>query len=160
MRICGHCGFKDKTDERYCPICGEVVGEQKGRYLILHEKRMKKIDAMSGQDFEDYCCRLLQQHGYIGINKTKASGDHGADILAEKDGITYAFQCKCYRKPVGNSAIQEIYAAKTLYRRDIGVLLTNRTCTKQAMEEAKSLGVKIWDRTKLSDLILNKSGVL
>lgn len=154
MRICRYCGYADETDEKFCPICGEVFTEAHGTNLILHENPFKHIDNMSGEEFEMFCCQLLYRNGYTGIQKTKISGDHGADILTEKDGISYAIQCKCYQKPVGNCAIQEIFTAKSLYRKDIGVLMTNQICTKQAIEEAKSLNIKIWDRKIVSKMLL------
>lgn len=110
-------------------------------------------DSLSGRKFEFFCADLLLQNGFQNVSTTKTSGDHGVDIFAEKDGNTYAFQCKCYSGNVGNSAIQEVLAGKKLYRKDIAVVLTNRFFTTQAIEEATALGVKLWDRDKLEELI-------
>lgn len=99
----------------------------------------------TGEEFEQYCASLLEKNGYIRINTTPGSGDHGVDILAEKDTITYAIQCKYYSSPVGNSAVQEVYTGKGFYHRDIAIVMTNNTFTKQAKEEAEALGVKLWD---------------
>lgn len=38
---------------------------------------------------------------------------------------------------------------------DIAVVITNRYFTQQAQEEAKQLGVKLWDRNKLIKLVNN-----
>ena len=48
------------------------------------------MDEMEGHDFEYYCADILKAHGFIEVEVTKGSGDFGADILAEKDGVTYA----------------------------------------------------------------------
>lgn len=113
----------------------------------------KDFDNMSGLEFERYCGYILEKNSFSEIKITQASGDHGIDILAEKCGINYAFQCKCYSNNVGNKAIQQAHTGKDLYHRDVAVVMTNRYFTKQAQEEAKQLGVKLWDRNKLLELI-------
>ena len=84
---------------------------------------------------------------------TQGSGDHGIDILAEYHDVSYAIQCKCYTGNIGNSAVQQAYTGRNLYHKDIAVVLTNRYFTTQAIKEAESLGVKLWDREKLQELI-------
>jgi restriction system protein len=87
------------------------------------------------------------------VEVTQSSGDHGIDILAEKDDITYAIQCKCYTSSIGNSAIQQAHTGKSYYKKDIAVVLTNQYFTQQAIEEAKEIGVKLWDRDKLNEML-------
>lgn len=110
-------------------------------------------DSMTGLQFESFCSFLLISNHFVHVETTQASGDHGIDILAEKDGITYAIQCKCYSNNVGNEAVQQALAGKNFYRKDIAVVLTNRHFTPQAKEEAAALGVKLWNREKLNELI-------
>ena len=110
-------------------------------------------DYMSGIDFEQFCANLLINLGFQNVNTTKASGDHGIDILAEKDDVTYAIQCKCYSSNIGNAAVQQALTGKKFYHRDIAVVLTNQYFTAQAKEEASALGVKLWDRDKLNEMI-------
>lgn len=80
---------------------------------------------------------------------------YGVDILAEKDSITYAIQCKCYSSNIGNAAIQQIHSGKSLYHKDVAVVLTNQYFTTQARKEANALNVKLWDRDKLYEMIKN-----
>lgn len=114
------------------------------------------FDNMSGVEFEKYCAYILSKNGFSEIKITPASGDHGIDVLASKGEITYAIQCKCYSDNVGNAAIQQAHTGKSLYHKDIAVVLTNRYFTPQAIEEAKELGVKLWDRDKLNEMIENQ----
>lgn len=111
------------------------------------------FDNMSGLEFEKFCAELLQDNAFNNVQVTQGSGDHGIDIFAEKYDITYAIQCKCYSGNVGNSAIQQANAGKQFYKKDIAVVLTNRDFTQQAKEEAEILGVKLWDRKKLIELV-------
>lgn len=110
-------------------------------------------DSLSGKEFERFCADLLLKNGFKNVIVTKGSGDHGIDILAEKESISYAIQCKCYSSKIGNFAIQEALTGKKLYRKDIAVVLTNQYFTEQAKKEGLALGVKLWDRDKLNELI-------
>ena len=113
-------------------------------------------DNMTGHEFEDFCAKLLRKNNFKNVEVTQGSGDHGIDILAEKDDISYAIQCKCYSSNIGNSAVQQAHTGKTLYHRDIAVVITNQYFTQQAIKEATALGVKLWDRNKLNQMIDNQ----
>lgn len=113
----------------------------------------KKFDYMEGHDFEYYCADLLRKNGFSNVEVTQGRGDHGIDILAEKEDITYAIQCKCYSSDIGNAAVQQAYTGKMIYKRDIAVIITNRHFTAQAIEEASTLSVKLWDRERLLKMV-------
>ncbi len=113
------------------------------------------FDDMDGHDFEYFCAEILRKNNFKNVDVTQGSGDHGIDILAEKDNISYAIQCKRYSSNIGNSAVQQAHTGKSLYHKDIAVVLTNQYFTAQAKEEADVLGVKLWDRDKLKEMIKN-----
>lgn len=109
----------------------------------------RKIDGMSGLEFEDFCADLLEKNGYRNVRKTKTSGDQGLDLLATRDGVTFGFQCKCYNKDLDNTPIQEALAGKYVYRCHVVIVMTNRYFSKGACEAAKATGVVLWNRAKL-----------
>ena len=123
---------------------------------VLRRRRNRNypsdIDLMEGHDFEYYCAELLRQQGFLEVEVTKGSGDYGIDILAEKDGVTYAIQCKRYTAPVGVKAIQEAYAGRDYYDRMVGAVLTNQYFTQSAVEAAKKLKILLWDRGYLEEI--------
>lgn len=98
----------------------------------------KDFDLMDGYEFEYFCAELLKKNGFINVKVTQGSGDHGIDILANKNGVKYAIQCKCWQKNVGNKAVQEAYSGKDIYKTDIAVVMTNRYYTEQAKADAKN----------------------
>ena len=108
--------------------------------------RAHALDTMEGLEFEYYCADLLAANGFIEVEVTKGSGDYGIDILAEKDGVTYAIQCKRYTGLVGVKAVQEAYAGRDFYDRMVGAVLTNQYFTKPAVEAARKLKILMWDR--------------
>ncbi len=125
-------------------------------YMCFLAKRRKKygtLDEMEGHEFEHFCADLLEKHGFIDVEVTKGSGDYGIDILAEKDGVTYAIQCKCYSDPVGVKAVQEAYAGRDYYDRMVGAVLTNQYFTTPAVEAAKRLKILLWDRGYLESMM-------
>lgn len=111
------------------------------------------MDDMEGHDFEYFCAGLLEKAGFLEVEVTKGSGDYGADILAEKDGVTYAIQCKCYQSPIGVKAVQEAYAGRDYYDRMVGAVLTNQYFTAPAVEAAKKLKILLWDRGYLERMM-------
>lgn len=104
---------------------------------------------MTGREFEEHCAGYLRRRGFKKIELTKGSGDQGVDILAKRRGKTYAIQCKFYQKPVGNKAVQEAYAGMQYYDCDKGMVMTNSTFTKGAIELAGRTGVALWEAVPL-----------
>ena len=124
-------------------------------FILKYRKRRLmpfSMDEMEGHDFEYYCADLLRSIGFIDVEVTKGSGDFGVDILAEREGISYAFQCKCYDKPIGVKAIQEVYAGRDFYGRMVGVVMTNQYFTQPAIDMAKKLNILLWDRDFVYDI--------
>lgn len=111
------------------------------------------IDDMSGDDFENWCCQLLRKKGYVDVRATRASGDYGADIIAEKEGVRFAIQCKRYSEPVGIKAVQEAYSAKAHYACDVAAVMTSSSFTEAARKLASECRVKLWGRTVIESWV-------
>ena len=129
--------------------CDEVALED-----YDNEERISIAD-MSGTDFEHFCADLLRLNDFSDVSVTPSSGDQGVDIIAKKDGIKYAIQCKHYSSPVGNTPVQEVAAGKLYYHCHVGVVLTNSIFTKGATELANATDVLLWDSYKLHELMEN-----
>lgn len=125
------------------------------RKLLFKKGTLKVSDFenMDGIDFEDITCEMLVANGFDIAENTQASVDFGVDILARKDGISYAIQCKRYNTPVGIDAVQQIYAGKAYYECHVAVVFTNQTFTSNARKLADKTGVILWDKDKLNELL-------
>ena len=114
-------------------------------FFLRRRRYTDAFEDMDGHEFEYFCADLLEQRGFVEVEVTRGSGDYGIDSLAEKDGVTYAVQCKRYTAPVGVKAIQEAYAGRDYYDRMVGAVMTNQYFTAPAVEAAKKLKILLWD---------------
>lgn len=120
-------------------------------------RQVSRMDELEGHDFEFFCADLLRTQGFMDVEVTRGSGDFGVDILAEKDGITYAVQCKRYNSPVGVEAVLRTYGGLAYYERMVGAVMTNQYFTTPAVEAAKKLRILLWDRGYM-DAMIEESG--
>lgn len=108
---------------------------------------------MDGHQFEYACASILRSKGFSSVKVTKASGDQGVDIIAHKGGHKYAIQCKLYSKPVGNSAVQQVYAGAAYYGCDRCIVMTNNDFTKSARDLAGRTGVQLMPFCQTTSII-------
>ncbi len=139
-------------------FCVLLTATVVGIWLIRRRHRDILPDDMEGHEFERYCAELLEGNGFQEVEVTKGSGDYGVDILAEKDGITYAIQCKRYTGPVGVAAVQQAYAGRDYYDRMVGAVLTNQYFTAPAVEAARKLKILLWDRGYMEGMMEEQRG--
>ncbi len=105
-----------------------------------------------GIAYERYCAARLAQAGWR-AHPTKASGDQGADVVAERDGTRLVLQCKRYAKPVGNGAVQEAVAARGYWNADLAAVVTNAGFTPAARRLAGATGVHLLHHDDLDGLV-------
>lgn len=103
-------------------------------------------------DYEKQIANILKDMGFNAY-ATKGSGDQGADVLATKNNVKFAIQCKMYSGPVGNKAVQEVNAARNFYNCDYAVVVTNATYTKSAHIAAKACNVILLHESQLDKLL-------
>ena len=130
---------------------------RESQYFInrRNEQALDDIDMFDGREFEIFCAKIIRKNGFSNVKVTPVSGDQGVDIIAYKDNLKYAFQCKHYSNSLGNKPIQEVFAGKTFYQCNVAVVITNSTFTEGAKVLAKSTGVLLWDRSVLHKLVKN-----
>lgn len=115
------------------------------RSTHFKKKSIKKIDRMTGEEFELYLKKYFEEEGYR-VSLTKRTGDFGADLLLKKAGQKIVVQVKRYSGNVGLSAIQEANAAIKYYGANKAMVITNSYYTKGAKELAKVNHISLWDR--------------
>lgn len=131
----------------------ENYKDRGGKFEDPVESEFGKVDSMDGHKFEYWCADLLKKIGFSDVKVTQGSGDQGVDVIAVKDGVCYAIQCKCYSSDLSNKPVQEVHTGKSIYKCQVGVVMTNRHFTIGAKEAADATGVLLWDREKLREMI-------
>jgi hypothetical protein len=114
---------------------------------------------MSGRDFERFVADLLRSRGFI-VEPTGGANDKGIDILAVKDGVRYAVQCKRYADAVSRHAVSDVVGAKALHRCEKAIVITNSTFTPGAMELARANDCLLVGREELHQWVQSGSSDL
>ncbi|MBE5806693.1 MAG: restriction endonuclease [Clostridiales bacterium] len=109
--------------------------------------------SLSGFDFEKLSKTLLECNNFVDVVVTKASADYGADLIAYKDKIKYAIQCKKYSSKVGVKAVQEVMASREIYKCHVGAILTNNYFTPNAIKLAEENKIILWDKNELIKML-------
>lgn len=123
-------------------------------YRKLHRKyTLKQLDKMDGHQFEYACADILKANGYKHVKVTRGSGDFGVDVIAEKDKVRYAIQCKRYNHKLDNTPIQEVVGGLAYYQCDKGAVMTNQYFTEPAKQLAQVNDIKLLDRDTLSHMV-------
>ena len=112
------------------------------------------IQENSWQAFERVICRLVRAEGFSGARVVGQSNDHGADIIASKNGIRWLFQAKHWNKPVGVDVIDETLRAAQLYKAKIPVIVASSGFDSKAHEHQRTLlsqgiPLQLWDTQTL-----------
>lgn len=128
-------------------LCAAAMSASAALYLRQQTRRKlpEEYDMMEEREFVRYCSEILRRNGFRSVQQTEDDGC-GADILAEKDGVTYAIRCRCCEEPVGADVLQEACAGREYFGRMVGAVLANRYFSPQAAAAAEKLRILLWDR--------------
>jgi len=116
--------------------------------LLKRAEKFNKFSNMEITDgfaFEGYVADILSKNGFVNVEVTSKSHDWGTDVIAEKDGLKYLFQCKYYTKPVGVAAVQEVYTSMMHYKAHVAAVVTNSVFTSAAQILADETRVLLYD---------------
>lgn len=109
---------------------------------------LSAIDAMDGSEFERYVATRLTRAGWR-VTFTRAVGDYGVDLIAEKDGHRAAIQCKRYGKSVGVAAVQQVVSGARHHGCTRSIVVSNQEFTAAAKQLATTHGCQLIGRKVL-----------
>lgn len=113
---------------------------------------LSEVDSLDGIEFEEFLVEVLEELGYE-AEATRATGDYGCDIIAEKDTVRWAIQAKRYSGSVGVDAVQQILMGRSYYDADKAWIITNSSLTEQARQAANKLRVRVTERDELARMV-------
>jgi len=129
----------------------KLVSEYKGEEINNFDDKLYFNKYMSPVEYEHFCSNLLMKNNWKS-NVTQQTGDQGVDIIAELNHTKIAIQCKLYSSPVGNKAVQEVFAAQKHIGAQYAVVITNNTYTRAAKELANTTSVLLLHHDDLNNL--------
>jgi hypothetical protein len=106
-------------------------------WRAYHESRtLNDVSTMTGLQFEGFLAGLLSRMGYSEITLTPAN-DQGGDLpCISPDGVPLVVQAKRWKGVAGNASVQELLGAMRHYGRSKGIVVTNSTFTRSAVQLA------------------------
>ena len=111
---------------------------------------LKSAAPQDGLAFEHWCASKLKEMGWR-ADVSKAAGDQGVDIEAEKRGVRVAIQCKRYTSAIGNKAVQEACTGAQNTQAHFACVLGTGGFTRSANELAEGTGVVLLDASQIGD---------
>ncbi len=139
-------GYADDVDANWEHIQDSI--ERVATSVALPDESETPQDGLA---YERFCAQRLEAAGWR-AHTTRASGDQGVDIVAERGDTRLVVQCKRYGKPVGNAAVQEITAASRHWSSDMAAVVSNAGFTPAARKLAVSTGVLLLHHDELATL--------
>lgn len=134
-------------------ILDEAAGNVKfNKQGFDHTFHNKKIDLMTGKEFEIYLGELFKRMGYQ-IKFMSKGADQGGDLVITKNGRDTLVQAKRYSVNVSNKAIQEAVAAVNYYKCYDAMIITNSEFTEAAKILAETNGIDLINGSELDKLI-------
>lgn len=132
-------------------IVVDAIIEYKTDQLENNAHLSVHVDSLDPIQFEHYCADILRSNGWD-ARVTQASGDQGIDVIASLGNVKAVLQCKKYSQPVGNAAVQEIFAGKQHEQAHVAAVVSNATFTPSAKQLASSTGVHLLHYSELAKL--------
>ena len=109
-------------------------------------------EVKTGDDYERYVMFCVKDFGSP-CKKVGGTGDYGADLVADVNGKHLVIQCKFYSTPVGYDAVQQVYAAKSVYKGTWCCVVSNASFTRQAIIGARKLGVRLLSHADIAEYL-------
>ena len=104
----------------------------------------------SWQAFERMLARLMMYDGFDNVRQVGGSGDHGADVIANKRQKRWLIQAKQWKKPVGIDVLNETLRSIRDYNAQIPVIAASHGFDtelrkQQLVLQSQNITLQLWD---------------
>jgi len=123
-----------------------------GRDRISSTDLASYISELSGDQFEQLVKRIYFHLGYQ-TEVVGQSGDHGIDLLAQREGEVIAIQCKRWSNPVGEPIVRDFYGALMHSKAERGQIIAADEFTEAAKSFAEGKPIQLVDIHALLEVI-------
>lgn len=126
------------------------VIDKRRRILLQRDWR-----SLRGTDWEKYLAEVFIVLG-ADVELTKASGDHGVDLVVNTGVRRVAVQAKGYNGVVDNKAVQEAVAGRAMYDCQYCAVITNSRFTRNARKLAEKNNCLLIDGDSVVELVMGR----
>jgi restriction system protein len=112
--------------------------------ILAGRRTLTEVDAMSGDDFEEYVAALCRRDGCLDVKRVGGSGDNGADVTGRlPDGRTMIVQCKRYTtsSTIAARELRDLLGSKAHFGADVAVFVTTTRFSRQSLDFAVQNGI-------------------
>ena len=130
-------------------ITEDYLNNNKNKFIYSNEQS-------TWQQYELMCHSLLESSGW-NVFLTEAGADFGVDLVATKNNLKVAIQCKKHKNTIGIKAVQEVFSGGKYHDCKYMIVCSNVGYSKSAKKLALNLGVELLhhDYLMVLDDILN-----
>jgi restriction system protein len=174
---CSHGIVKAKNNPSLCPVCFAEIKRQEAIQCERIEKREKKrkeklkilekrkaeqkrkqleklkrheyLKQLDPIKFEILMCKMFEKLDYS-VERTKASGDNGADGILHKEGRKFILQVKRVKSSVGEPILRDLLGTMVHFKADGGIVATTGNISRQARSWLKGKPIRIY---KLDEIV-------
>jgi restriction system protein len=117
---------------------------RKFRAISQKYETRQQLAALTPTEFEQWCAHRLRGLGYT-VRHVGGQGDHGIDLLAEKDGERVVVQCKRFtgRRAVGEPHLRDLFGAMHAEGAVRAIVITAGYFTEEARAWARGKPIVI-----------------
>lgn len=150
--------YKRKTAGFLIPS-KKIEESELGEAIGIHMSLSEKLDSLDGNSFEDIILKLYSSMGYECM-KTPIP-EHGADVIANKEGERLAIQCKYAEngRPRDSSGIAQLILEANYWNPTKKVAVTNVIFESIARTIANENSIQLLEREELMELLKKHSTI-
>lgn len=108
------------------------------------------LRALSPNQFEEWCAGRLREQGYR-VTVVGGQGDHGVDLVAEREGARMVVQCKRWFgvRLVGEPQVRDLFGAMQHDQASSAMVITTGQYSEAATKWAQGKPIRLWSAEQL-----------
>lgn len=117
--------------------------------LRVIENKLSNINRLSQNAFLDLVISILSIRGYEDIKQLKNENPYLINLVSHKT----IFHCRLYKDAIDESIVEKVANGKECFNAFSVIIITNSSFTESVLDKADELGVILWNKTRLLEIV-------
>jgi len=117
--------------------------------LRVIENKLSNINRLSQNAFLDLVISILSIRGYEDIKQLKNENPYLINLVSHKT----IFHCRLYKDEIDESIVEKVANGKECFNAFSVIIITNSSFTESVVDKADELGVILWNKTRLLEIV-------